>query len=748
MTTTMVESVRALTFEEEMFFKKMKETANVVLNEVQMQSCLHHGTQLLLAAPGTGKTTTTITKIGYMIDVLKINPSQILAVTFSKAAAIDMQSRFKKFFPEHPEGIVHFSTIHSLSYEIFRKYMYKKNLKYQLIEGEKKDPKQDQGKMKVISQIYRGIIGEYPSEEIRESLQSYISLLKNLLLSPSEYEKAYPDAEIVTGADEVFIKYEEYKRSQSIRLIDYDDMLAEGLRILEEDDEIRTEYQNKFKFLLMDEAQDTSLVQHRIAEVLSEIHQNLFMVADDDQTIYGFRGSDVENLLIFKDKYPNGIILKMEHNYRSTKNIVATANTFIKNVKNRYDKNMFTEKEDGEPIDVTIFSTHGNQLDEMLRHIKSKENLSEVAVLYRNNSSSIAVAHTLMKHNIPFYVKDVDSKFFNHFVMVDLRNYLRLAYGDKVKYMKLLQDIGPRFKGYLTKAHFEELSTFDSEMNMWDALCEIPTMKPYQKTFFKECKRTFAKMKDMKPILAIETVLEQLEYEKALDKYVKFLNMNAESVERIISTIKRIAQSSDNLVDFYKVLDDLANAMKEAKKNRGKNAVTLSTFHASKGLEYETVFMIDLQEGQVPTFRERKSLDGGNLKALDEAYRLFYVGMTRAKRCLHLYAYKVNSKPSEFVKNVEKIIKKKGMYSPKALKSVADSEMKSKSKVTAKVNEGVWKASNNLTKTDLVVGETIHHKSFGEGVIQSIDDEVIRIHFKLKGVKNLSVKSSLQFLKK
>lgn len=742
---------RALTQTEEAFFKKMKDTANVILNDVQMNSCLHVGTQLLLAAPGTGKTTTTITKIGYMIDVLQVNPARILAVTFSSAAAIDMQKRFSLFFPEHPDGIVHFSTIHALAFEIFRKYMNREKLAYKLIEDVKGREKKQSGvigKTALIAKLYEQVTGEYPSDEIRESVQSYISLLKNLLSTPAQLERTNRDVEVVKGAAEVYELYEEYKKNQAIRLIDFDDMLVEAIRILENDDEICNEYQQKFDFLLMDEAQDTSYAQHCIAELLSEQHQNLFMVADDDQTIYGFRGSDVTNLLIFKDKYPNGVVFKMEHNYRSSNTIVKTANSFIKNVTERFDKNMFTHKPDGEPIHICHYSSIGMQVQAVLEGVQKQTNLAEVAILYRNNSSAIGVAHALMKQNIPFYVKDVDSRFFNHFVMTDLRNYLRLAYGDKVKHMKLVEDIRTRFKGYVTPKHLKELANFGLDENLWDSLSKVQGMQKYQITFFKECKLKFAKMKTMKPIDAIEMVLNDLGYEKSMKKYVEFVGMNYESIKRVLETIKGIAKSTDSLIEFYQTLDDLANAMQKAKENQGKNAVTLSTFHASKGLEFETVYCIDLQEGQVPTHREREALEKGNEQALDEAFRLFYVAMTRAKNNLFLCSYGKKENCSEFVFLVSDIITgKKGSkeavkVATKTTDKVKATTVKPVTNVPAKRTR--YRGKPTVYKHELVAGIKVEHKSFGEGLIVSIHQDTINVDFKQKGMKILSIDNCLK----
>lgn len=734
MTAVAGSNARELTELEKGFFNQLYITNNVQLNDVQMQSVLHQGTQLLLAAPGTGKTTTTITKIGYMIDVLGYNPSKILAVTFSKAAAVDMEKRFKKLFPQHPDGIVHFSTIHSLAFDIYRYHMSKTKQPYQMIEGSEEvdqNGKKINLKTRIISKIYQDVMGEYPSEDIREGLKLYISLVKNLLTTPEQLaEDETRSEDILEGAAEVYDRYEEFKRSQNPVMLDYDDMLVDAYRILNENDEVREYYKSKFDVVMIDEGQDTSFVQHAIAEILIEDHQNLFMVADDDQTIYKFRGSDVENLLVFGDKYPNGVILKMEHNYRSTKIIVDVANAFIKAVKKRYDKNMFTDKADGNPIAVNRFGQHRDQLKFVINHIKKMDNLSEVAVLYRNNASSIGVAFELMKNKIPFYLKEGDARFFSHFVMKDLRNYLRLAFGEKVKHMKLIEDIRPRFRGYLKPSHITELATKDLDMNLWDALCDLCNIQPYQIEFFNKCKKIFPTMKNMKPVEAIDTVLDELQYRDAMKKYVEFTGMNMEGVERVLSTIKMIAESSNNLVEFYETLDDLANAIRDAKGNAGKNAVTLSTFHSSKGLEWDTVFCIDLQVGQIPTMQEIEAATKRKIAgALDEAYRLMYVGMTRARKTLHLCCYTMGSKPSQFVKEVEAIIKKREM-------AVRISANQPEGKNQVEVKDLMVEQEQSL---NLEVGAKVYHKKFGDGVVRALSEERVDVEFETKGLRSFLV---------
>lgn len=621
-------------------FLQALQQAKVTLNEQQLTACLHVDQPLLLlAAPGTGKTTTTIAKIGYLLYDCAYQPHEILAVTFSRAAAQDMRQRFMRFFPQLPP--VTFLTIHALALQIIRATQ----MPFQLIDGEFSE------KRRIFRQLYRAKYQEYPSEEVVESIESYCGLIKNLHVTPTQFTTIAKERgfDIVKGAEEVYEAYETYKQNHQPQLIDYDDMLTEALRILETDAHVRQDFTTRFRFILVDEAQDTSVVQHAIIEWLAEPHQKIYMVADDDQSIYQFRGSDVTQLFDFTTRYPTGKTLTLTQNYRSTQQIVKTANQFIPHVSKRFAKKMTTMNEEGVPPRIVLCQSHHEQMTFILHLIKAQP-YANTAVLYRNNASSIAVAHMLMEENIPFYVKDVYGRFFTHFIMQDLRNYLRLAYGSQVKHYRIIDAIRPRFKGYVKKEHIAQLAEKDPQANLWETLRTLPQMQPYQIRFFEKCEKIFPTLQDKTPSDAIQAVLYELDYYKQLEKYISFMKMNEEACLRILSTIQLIAQSAKTLVAFFTRLDELEQQIRQSKQQYGQEAVTLSTFHSSKGLEFDQVLLIDVQEGQVPTFHEVKAFED-NKAALDEPLRLFYVAMTRAKTQLHIFATKRH--PSSFLAYVK-----------------------------------------------------------------------------------------------
>lgn len=718
---------------DEAFFEQLKSQANVVLNDTQQQACTHYGKPLLLlSAPGTGKTTTTIAKIGYMIKVIGIAPQKILAITFSKAAAVDMQKKYQTFFPNEPCA-VHFSTIHSLAFEIYRQYMLRNGEAFDMLDG--KTPERNQ--VTIIRKLYRQFSEEMLSESEKDSIIMYITLLKNLGLTPAQFAKTkqFARASVPKFAEQMYEAYENYKRNAQPVLIDYDDMLVEALRILENDDAIRSQYQQRFEFLLMDEAQDTSYVQHRIAEILVENHQHIYMVADDDQTIYSFRGSSVDNLLNFSERFPNAEILRMEQNYRSTKTIVKTANRFIKNVRKRYDKNMFTENPLGDGIKVQRFASNAAQVQHILKSLETHDNLAEVAVLYRNNMSSIPFMLQLIRNDIPFYMRVTDKSFFNHFIVKDIRNYCRLIYGDKVKHAYILQDLRSRYRGFLKKAHFEQLNQFDPEDNLWEALAQLDNINERQKSFFKKSQSTFNELKDIKPLAALNKIFNELSYREALDSYVDFLKLDSDFVEDIITTIRTIMKESTSIPDFFNTLDNIEEKLLAAKDNRNANALQLSTFHAAKGLEYDTVYLVDLMKNTIPSPHEVKAFRDGDKEAFDEAYRLFYVAMTRAKTHLHLYYVGDSDSKSFFIKKLQEQQQKP--------QSNATKQLAEKTIEVQQLNDVQHELKQNNGAT-LQQDVKIVHATFGAGTITKRDGDRLEIYFDDYGDKIFSAASCVK----
>lgn len=714
----------------EKFFESKQQQLGVSLNDVQKKAVLQtEGPLLLLATPGSGKTTTIIMRIGYIIEEKGVHPARIKAVTFSKASAIDMEERFKRFFPSLPP--VHFSTIHSLAFAIVREHFTHQKIAYQLIEGGTTANQNNRtlNKKMILRELFKEMVGELITEDQLDELTTYISYIKNKLLPQQKWSSVECS---VPQAEQILREYEKVKRTSSNQLlIDYDDMLTIANGVLEEEKELLQKYQQRYAYFLTDESQDTSMVQHAIIEKLVQQHKNLCVVADDDQSIYTWRAAEPQYLMDFKQIYPEATILKMEQNYRSSKNIVDVANQFIKRNKNRYDKNMFTDNPVAKPIIMRRHFNDKNQTSYLVKEISGLANYQDVAVLYRNNSSSIPLINLFDRAGIPFYIKDSDNRFFSHWVVVDMLNFMRMTFNDKR--VDILDKIHMKFNGYITKQQMAELKAIRNKDSVFDNLLKFVQLKDYQVKQLKKCKEIFHDMQGNAPLSAIRSIRYELGYEKAIEKMSERLGFNLEYLVGILNTLEEIADTLESMEEFAHRLKYLEELMKNSKRQKSENVVTLSTFHSSKGLEFKRVYMIDLVDGIIPSKPETKSYDEGKTELMEEAVRLFYVGMTRAKHHLELLSYeKKNGSPikeSPFLNNIRQII--------------APAKEKQQMKASTKQSKFLSNPNGIKARSQLSVGKMIKHRVFGHGEITLIGPESIDIRFQ-SSLKKLSLSTCLE----
>ncbi|MCK8489184.1 ATP-dependent helicase [Paenibacillus sp. MBLB2552] len=699
------------------------------LNEIQKQAVLQtEGPLLLLASPGSGKTTTIIKRIGYLIEEKGIPPRRIKAVTFSRASAHDMRERFKTLYPQLTP--VDFSTIHSLAYEVVREHFRVIQTPFQIIEGEANSAEletidseqQPLHKKIILRNLFKAITGENITDDQLDELTTYISFIKNKMIPSEQWSTVKVE---VPQAERILRDYELFKQSGTRSLLlDYDDMLVVCEQILAGDESLLRKYQERYDYVLTDESQDTSRVQHAIIEKLVQRHHNLCVVADDDQSLYSWRGADPAYLLNFKQVYPDAMILFMEQNYRSSKEIVEIANTFIQRNQDRYLKNMFTQNPPYKPIEIRSLDDYGNQAKYLVQEIQQLENLTEVAVFYRNHSSSIALMNAFDRAGIPFYMKDADNRFFSHWVVEDILNFMRMTFTDKRP--DILEKIHLKFNGYISKQQMAALLEIHNDESVFDNLLNRVPVQDYQVKQLTMCKETFQQMKGMPPLHAIHVIRDRLGYEKALEKMCERLGFRKEYLIGILNTLEEIAAGLTTMEEFASRLKYLESALRTSRSKRGQNVVTFSTMHSSKGLEFERVYMIDLVEGVLPSKDDKE-----NAEMMEEATRLFYVGMTRAKKHLELITYKKRDgaevTESRFVTAVRSI-----QNPPK------ESETSHPATVEPPINPNAIR-----TATELIEGETVQHRAFGAGVIVKVSHERIHIQFQA-GEKALAMTTCLE----
>jgi DNA helicase II / ATP-dependent DNA helicase PcrA len=686
------------------FFNRQADQHNVRLNKVQQKAVLQtQGPLLLLACPGSGKTTTLIMRIGYLIEEIGIAPNRIKAITFSRASANDMKSRYEQFFPSL--GQVDFSTIHSLAFSVASRYLKSQGIAFTLIEGTTNS--NIPTKSQILKDLYKQALKEDCSDDQLQEMMHFISFIKNYMVPQSDWGQAIlPNKEAV----KITIQYEAIKSQNPAHIwLDFDDLLVLAYEALSNDKNIHSAFSNLYDYVLTDESQDTSRLQHAIVEQLVSSHQNLCVVADDDQTIYSWRAADPSYLLNFKESYPQAKILKMEQNYRSSPNIVTVANQLIKRNTKRYKKEMFTENSKSRDIEIKQLHDDQAQMRYVIYGLLDLKDTGSAAILFRNNASAILYISELERRGIPFYMKDVDQRFFTHWVVEDILNFMRLSFNLERKDVFL--KVARKFNLYLSNDQIRKFERIIEDGNVFQLLSRHVQLKDYQIQSLLAYEKAYDQIKNSRPKTVIKLIREQLGFEQVLQNRAEKFGFRIEVLLDILSTLEQIAEPYTTMEAFAKRLKDLDSLTQKAKKIKDPKAVTLSTFHSAKGLEFDHVYMIDCHNGTIPSDE-----DSRDAEKLEEARRLFYVGMTRARLHLELltYAEKDGKEKTEsrFVSEVRSIL----------LKNKKLQELAIYQKEHANPNT-IYEVS------ELTTGLAIIHTKFGEGHIVRIKSDRAILQF-------------------
>jgi len=620
----------------------------VNLSAEQINAINHiNGPALVLAVPGAGKTTVLIHRTKRLLDN-GIDPSKILSITFSKASATDMKSRFQRSFPDISSVDIRFSTIHAFCFGLLRDYAEISKISFKLIE----DDKNPINKYSLLKKIYLEINNEFITEEKLESLLNSIGYIKNMMMTVEEFVVTNKDIDRFT---DIYNSYESFKKNNN--MIDFDDMLSISLEILSNNRYLLNKYKKRYEYIQLDEGQDTSKIQLEIIKLLASPNNNLFIVADDDQSIYGFRGAFPKGLLNFKNIFPNGKLFFMEKNYRSTKNIVAICNDFIKTNTQRYKKEISTDNKYLEPVNLVKVKSIENQYNVLLEELKDKD-LSKCCILYRNNLSSVGVMEILEKNNIQFYARDTKLRFFNHWVLNDILSFMNFA--NDTTNIEIYENIYYKTKGYISKKQVNFAKTLDYRMIVFDRIMEYPGLNEFYKRNIRDLKFDFKKITKLKPRAALKYIEEDMEYGEYLKENAVKFGYTYDTLKTIIFYLKLIAKDCNDFSEFVGRLKHLRYLASNSNKN--KEVITLSTIHSAKGLEFDYVYMIDLVEGDFPSISSVEAYEKGDIEPIEEERRLFYVGMTRAK--YHLTLLTMNqiedkeTEPSRFLKELERNSKK------------------------------------------------------------------------------------------
>ncbi|KAJ49399.1 DNA helicase-2/ATP-dependent DNA helicase PcrA [Clostridium tetanomorphum] len=696
------------------FLSYLKYNCNINLTKEQEEIVFNvYGPMAVVAVPGAGKTATLISRTANLILNQNVNPKRILGLSFSKASAIDMRNRFKSFFGNIIKDTVPFSTIHSFAYYVINNYSFRRNKKYTIIES-KDSPV---NRIVLLKNIYTKYNNDFINDDKLEELSSFIGYLKNIMVS-FENTEIYKEDFPVPNFINIYREYELYKKKNN--LLDYDDMLVKCYKILHKDKEILNFYRNLYDYIEVDECQDTSKIQQEIIKLIAKPKFNLCIVGDDDQSIYSWRGAFSQGLLNFKSQYhKDGKIFFMQQNFRSSKQIVNAANEFIKINKKRYSKELFTKNEEGNEINFINVENEYAQIDFLVHKLKQEKDLKETAILFRNNISSITLVDRLIKENISFYIKDSVPSFFNSWVIKDILSFFKLAFD--LTDIDAFERIYYKMKSYVKKDDLSILYNRKIKESIFKTLCnnENYFSSSYRLKSFEE---KFLKLSCLYGDEAIDFIRYELNYEEYMIDYCEKFKYNMDNIQTILFILTMVLSSCTSLQDIENKLTLLKEEM-EMSKSKGKfSGVTLSTMHSSKGLEFDTVYIIDLIEDILPSPDSIDKANKGDKTSLEEETRLMYVAITRGRKNLYLInPLKKNNKkctPSQFVQKLYNIINKGRSFSI--------------------LSNNLVKNTTVLNRIPLKVGTLIQHKSFGTGKILTIDEDILTINFGNGLVKNLS----------
>ena len=679
------------------------------LNKQQQIAATHlNGPMLVLAGAGSGKTKVLTSRIAYLIEQ-GISPANILAITFTNKAASEMKERVRALIGPDA-SYIQISTFHSLGLKILKENYdflgYEKN--FVILDSD--------DTLTVVKKIMKDLNMNPKYYNARE-LRNKISSAKNELITPEKFKKIEFDEKVVT----LYKKYcEKLKQGNSV---DFDDLLILPIKLFELSENILTYYQEKYKYVLIDEYQDTNEAQYIFSKMLTKKYRNIFVVGDNDQAIYAFRGANYKNILNFEKDYPDCKTILLEENYRSTQTILNAANSVIKHNKLRKDKNLWSNNEIGNKIKYIKTDDEKTEGDYVVKEIKklSSEGIpyDNIAILYRTNAQSRSIEEAMLKTNIPYRVIG-SFYFYNRKEIKDLLCYLRLINNpkDDVSLMRII-NVPKRGIGNVTISNITAKAE-ENNTSMFEAISSGKELafKQLITKLQEECKN-LSLTEMVEQVLEKSGLRQELQNEKTLENEIRLENLEE---------FKSITMNYEN--EYGEIsLDDFLNEISlvsdVTEHSDGTNKVSLMTVHAVKGLEYQYVFIIGMEEGIFPHYN---SIMEGTNEAIEEERRLCYVAITRAKKDLWiintkkrmLYGQTQVNAPSRFIDEIDdKYIE-------------LENNTTSLFKKASKFNKEKMFTNDNV---DYNKGDSIKHEDYGIGTITEVDKRIITVEFPNIGTK-------------
>lgn len=569
------------------------------------------GPLMVLAGPGSGKTFVITHRIKYLIEGPGINPAHILVVTFSRAAAKEMKDRFEKLCKKSP---VTFGTFHSVFFNLLKtaygfgsEQIASDELRYTLIK----------------ELIKRNSIENEDINTLAGNLLNEIALVKQDNISIKNY---YSNSISSDTFKKIYSDYESELEARG--KLDFEDMLSLTYELLSERSDILKAVQNRYRYILVDEFQDINFLQYNIIKLMAGEKQNITVVGDDDQSIYRFRGARPEIMLGFERDFRNVKKVFLDINFRSSTQIVNASTKLISFNSKRFPKTFKAKNGDGAPVSLIEFKNPFLEVNSIIKdikdYIKSGQDINSIAVLYRTNLSPRLLIERLMRNNIPFTIRDAIPNLFDHWVAKDIISYIKLAInmGDKSDLLR----ISNKPNRYISR---DSLSS--SRANI-ETLFDYYDDKSYMIKRIVELREHLRTIKNLKPATALRYIRNVVGYDEYIEEYCDMNGVESDDCYSILGDLENSAAEYNTFNDWFVHMDEYKDELIEARKKSNENdkGVRLMTFHSSKGLEFDIVYIIDVNEGSVP-YKKAKGVD-----EIEEERRMFYVAMTRARKKLFI----------------------------------------------------------------------------------------------------------------
>ena len=667
-----------------------------------------HGPVLLLAVPGSGKTTVLVTRLGYMVLCCDVPPAQILTMTYTVAATHEMRARFAARFGAELAGQMTFRTINGLSAVVLQYY----SRVYGRRQPELLTNEGDITRM--LTDIWQQVNREFPTESTLKELRTAITYIKNMALTDEEIEGLETD---LTNLPELYHRYQAaLKRAGQM---DYDDQMVFALQILRAAPPVLAYFQQRYKYFCVDESQDTSKIQHEIIRLLAGRSLNLFMVGDEDQSIYGFRAAYPQALMDFEQVYPGAQVLLMEENYRSSEEIVAAANAFVARSRYRRPKTLRATQGAQCPIEIRRITRREEQINWLFE--EARRGGGETAVLFRNNESALPLVDLCERHGVPYRFKKADLTFFTHKIVLDAVDFLRFAYEptNGERFLRIYYKFG------LALARRQALAACGASARSGRPILEELIRDPETKTRMRE---------SLGDIYAAFKRIPQLNAADALDAvrhgcgYGAYLNQKGMDTGKL-TILEMLAEQEPNALRLLDRLEELRMLMAAKADANSDVPFVLSTIHSSKGLEYDRVILLDAFDGVLPAKPEICCRTPDDTRQYEEDRRLFYVAMTRARHKLVLFDCK--TMPSTFVQEV--------VFNLPESRAERERAKAETDRVLGRNMPATPKPALPPVDLDAVtwVGAAVQHAVFGRGVVTEFDGRFVTVEFSGARIKKL-----------